>query len=237
MGLVGYIILGVILLLILLIFFVPYGVDAMYADGVFRLGIQAGPIRIRLLPKKPLTPRQLLKEEKKRAKKEAKKAAKEAKKKESEEKEKLDATEKVKPKRKLEIDFLLALLRMGAHAIRRFFRSFTIDFFQLHYTVATADPYSTATQYAYICSAVEALPSLCGGVIRVRRKDIQIGTDFIRGEPQISGRITLTLQLFRLVHLAVAFGVEFIQWKIQHRRKTSAEATERKDDNGRQQDQ
>ena len=232
MGLVGYIILGVILLLILLIFFVPYGVDAMYADGVFRLGVQAGPIRIRLLPKKPPTPRQLLKEEKKRAKKEAKKAAKEA-----EEKEKLDATEKVKPKKKLEIDFLLALLRMGAHAIRRFFRSFTIDFFQLHYTVAASDPYNTATQYAYICSAVEALPSLCGNVIRVRRKDIQIGTDFIRAEPEISGRITLTLQLFRLVHLAVAFGVEFIQWKIQHRRKTSAEATERKDDNGRQQDQ
>ncbi len=236
MGLAGYIILSILLFLILLIFFVPYGIDAMYADGVFRLGIQAGPIRIRLLPKKPPTPRQLLKEEKKRAKKEAKKAAKEAKKKEDT--EKLDTTEKVKPKKKLDIDFLLALLKMGAHAIRRFFRSFTINFFQLHYTVATPDPYKTATQYAYICSAVEALPSLCGNVIRVRRKDIQIGTDFIRSEPEISGRITLTLQLFRLVHLAVAFGVEFIQWKIQQRRgKTTADATERKDDNGRQQDQ
>lgn len=53
----------------------------------------------------------------------------------------------VKPKPKLDFDTIVALLRMGSHAIRRFFRSFTVNFFQLHYTVACRDPYDTAIQY------------------------------------------------------------------------------------------
>ena len=237
MGLVGYIILAVLLFVILLVFFVPYGVDAIYNEAGFRVGIKAGPLRIWLYPKKPPTPRQLARQEKKRAKKEAKKAAKAAKAAEKADKEQLDTTEKVKLKRSLDFDLILALLKMGAHAICRFFRSFTIDYFQLHYTVATRDPYNTAMQYAYICSAVEGLPALCGSVIRVRKKDIEIGSDFLSEQPQFSGRITLTLQLFRLVHMAVAFGAEFLHWKITHRGQTSAKDTERKDHNGSEQDQ
>ena len=48
-------------------------------------------------------------------------------------------------------------------------------------------------------------------------------------------RIVLSLQLFRLVHLAVALGVEFLKWKINSRRDEPAAAmNERKDDNGRE---
>lgn len=234
---VWLIILAVIAALILLIFFVPYGVDASYMEGVFRLKIAAGPIRIGIFPKKPLTEKQKARKAKRQAKKDAKKQAKAEKKEAEAQTEKLDETEKIRKKPDLDFETVLALLKMGAHAIRRFFRSFTIDFFQLHYTVATGDPYNTAMQYAYACSAVEALPALCGKVIRVRRRDIRLGSDFLSDTPEFSGRITLTLQLFRLVHMAVALGVEFLKWKIKHRGTKSPEATERKDDNGREQAQ
>ena len=234
---VWVIILAVLAALILLIFFVPYGVDASYKDGVFRLGVKAGPIRIGLFPKKPLTEKQKARKAKRQAKKDAKKQAKAEKKEAEEQKEKLDETEKIKKKISIDLETAMALLKMGAHAIRRFFRSFTIDLFQLHYTAASGDPYNTAMQYAYACSAVEALPAMCGDVIRVRRRDIRLGSDFLADKPEFSGRITLTLQLFRLVHMAVAFGVEFLTWKIKHRRTRSPEATERKEDNGREQAQ
>ena len=39
---------------------------------------------------------------------------------------------------------------MGAHAIRRFFRSFTVDYFKLHCTAAASDPYDTAMEYGYL---------------------------------------------------------------------------------------
>ena len=57
---VGWIILAVLAILILLVFFLPYGVDVGYADEVLRVGIKAGPLRIWLLPKKPLTEKQRL---------------------------------------------------------------------------------------------------------------------------------------------------------------------------------
>ena len=72
---VGWIILAVLAVLILLVFFLPYGVDVGYADEVLRVGIKAGPLRIWLLPKKPLTEKQKAKKEERRAAKAAKKAA------------------------------------------------------------------------------------------------------------------------------------------------------------------
>ena len=65
---VGWIILAVLAILILLVFFLPYGVDVGYADEVLRVGIKAGPLRIWLLPKKPLTEKQRLKAEAKKPK-------------------------------------------------------------------------------------------------------------------------------------------------------------------------
>ena len=75
---VGWIILAVLAILILLVFFLPYGVDVGYADEVLRVGIKAGPLRIWLLPKKPLTEKQRLKAEAKKAKKEARRAERRA---------------------------------------------------------------------------------------------------------------------------------------------------------------
>lgn len=232
---VGWIILAVLAALILLVFFLPYGVDVGYADEVFRVGIKAGPIRVWLLPKKPLTEKQKQKAEAKKAKKEERRAAKAAKKAAAAKEKEINDAVTVKPKPKLDFDTVVTLLRMGSHAICRFFRSFTVNFFQLHYTVACRDPYDTAVQYGMACAAAEALPALAGKKIRVLRRDIEIGADYTSEEPVIAVRIVLSLQLFRLVHLAVALGVEFLKWKINSRREEPAAATnERKDDNGRE---
>ena len=232
---VGWIILAVLAALILLVFFLPYGVDVGYADEVLRVGIKAGPIRVWLLPKKPLTEKQKQRAEAKKVKKEERRAAKAAKKAAAAKDKEINDAVTVKPKPKLDFDTIVALLRMGSHAIRRFFRSFTVNFFQLHYTVACRDPYDTAIQYGMACAAAEALPALAGKKIRVLRRDIEIGADYTSEEPVIAVRIVLSLQLFRLVHLAVALGVEFLKWKINSRREEPAAATnERKDDNGRE---
>ena len=232
---VGWIILAVLAVLILLVFFLPYGVDVGYADEVLRVGIKAGPIRVWLLPKKPLTEKQKQKAEAKKAKKEERRAAKAAKKAAAAKDKEINDAVTVKPKPKLDFDTIVALLRMGSHAIRRFFRSFTVNFFQLHYTVACRDPYDTAIQYGMACAAAEALPALAGKKIRVLRRDIEIGADYTSDEPVIAVHIGLSLQLFRLLHLAVALGVEFLKWKINSRREEPAAATnERKDDNGRE---
>ena len=233
-GLVGWIILAVLAVLIWLIFFLPYGVDVGYTGGVFRLSIKAGPLRFRLFPKKPLSEKQMQRKERKKAEKQAKKAEKEAQKAADAQNKEQNETIKVTPKKKIDFDTILAILKMGSHAVRRFFRSFTINLFRLHYTVACEDPYDTAVQYGAVCAAAETIPALAGKKIRVQRRDIAIGSDFTSDKPVVEIRIVISLQLFRLVHLAFALGTEFLKWKIKQSRsaKTAAE-NERDDDNGR----
>ena len=230
------VVLIILLALILLIFFVPYGVDASYADDVLRMRIKAGPFRFTILPKKPLTEKQQAKKKKKQEKKAAKKA--EAKKK-KEEKAKAaegkpkEETIKVKRKKEFDLEFVIALVKMGVHAIRRFFRSFSIDYLKAHYTVAGPDPYAAAMQYGYLCAAAEEIPALAGNAIRLKRSDFAFGCDFTVDKAIIDARLILSLQLYKIVHLAVAFGVEYLSYKIKSRReKKAAEALERKDENG-----
>ena len=196
------IVLIILLALILLIFFVPYGVDAAYENGQPRLSVRAGPISVRLYPRKPKTEKQLERARRKKEKmaaKAAEKKAKEAQKPSAqEEKEPSDHAIKVKKQRDLDMETLLALPEMGVRAIRRFFRSFTVDLFKLHMTVAGSDPYKTAMEYGYLCSSVEALPDLAGDAITLQRRDIDLSADFTAEKPVIDVRVIITLQLFKI---------------------------------------
>jgi hypothetical protein len=228
------VVLIILLALILLIFFVPYGIDAAYENGQPRLCVRAGPFSIRLYPKKPKTEKQLEKERRKKEKKAAKDAAKkeEREKKEPEAEEETqagDETIKVKKQRQLDLDTILALLEMGVKAIRRFFRSFTVNYFKLHCTMAGSDPYNTAMGYGYLCSAVEGLRGLSEDRITLQRRDIALDADFTSEKPIVDVRIIITLQLFKIVHLAAAFGVEYLIWTIKNRREKKAAAAEERE--------
>ena len=230
------IVLMIVIAILLLIFVVPYGIDAAYEEGTVRLGVKAGPFRIWILPKKPKTEKQLLKQQRKEERKKAKKAQKDAKKAAAKAQKTQNQVQTVKPKKPLDIPFILALAKMGIRAVKRVFRSFTIDSLMLYYVVATKDPYDTAIQYSYLCGALAALPEIAGNVIRIRKPDVQIGMDFTQEKPVVSGRIVISLQLYKIVCVALAFAVEFIRWKNTHR-SPDVKANERKDENGREQDQ
>ena len=227
------IVLIILLALIALVFFVPYGVDAAYENGQARLCVRAGPVSIRLYPKKPKTEKQLEKErrkkEKKAAKAQAKKAEKEKKPADQGEPQAKDETIKVKKQRQLDLDTILALLEMGVKAIRRFFRSFTVNYFKLHCTMAGSDPYNTAMGYGYLCSAVEGLRGLSEDRITLQRRDIALDADFTSEKPIVDVRIIITLQLFKIVHMAAAFGVEYLIWTIKNRREKKAAAAEERE--------
>ena len=221
----------IILLLVLLIFFVPYGVDAAYLGGAVTLRIKAGFLRFTVFPRKekPKSEAQLRREEERKAKRAARKAAKKA------AKETAAAAAPPKPKKKPDIHFLLALAQMGLRAVRRLFRSFSIDFLMLHYVVATPDPCDTATQYSWLGAAFNAIAATAGKRIRVKKSDVWLDADFTEESPQLEGRLVLSLQLYKVVALAVAFGLEYLKWKRQH--PTGTDTTERTDEYGREQDQ
>ena len=248
-GRILLIILGILLLLILLVLVIPFGVDAGYEEGVIFLRAKAGPFRYTLYPKK----RRKKKErgdkdgtapEKKDDEAEKKKKKKKKKKKEKKKEEPakpaeqgVDETLTVREKTRWDLDTIAALTKMALNALRRFFRGFRVDFLKLHLIVAGGDPYDTALRYGTLCAAAETL-SAVGDKSRLRRRDIALGCDFERTFPEIAVRIVVTVQLYRFVHMAVMFLAEYILWKFRTRREKKAAAlAERKDDNGRQQDE
>ena len=233
-GRILLILLGIVLLLILLVLVIPLGVDAGYEESVLFLRLKIGLFRYTLYPKKP-RPKQKRKGKQKTggkaaAKKKTDKGKKEDRRPETAEPEGTDETITVREKTRWDIDTIAALAGMGMNALRRFFRSFRVELLRIHYTVAASDPYAAALQYGRLCAVMEVLP---GQSRRLRSRDIAIGCDFNRAWPEISARIVVTLQLYRLVFLP-----EYIVWKIRCRRAVrTAALTEREDDNGRQQDQ
>lgn len=191
----------VLLALILLIFFVPYGVDAAYSPDEWYVKVKAGPLRVQLFPKKKKAAKPAGQKKEKKPKKESAK--------------KKDKKKKEKEKKPPDIDFIIALAEMAVRAIKRLFRSFHLDRLRFHYICASGDPYNTAMQYGYICGAVTALSEHAAGKITCGVRDIYIDSDFLAEKPTVDVRLVISLRLFKIVHLAVAFGVEFIIWKIQ----------------------
>ena len=65
-----------------------------------------------------------------------------------------------------------------------------------------------------------------------------IDSDFTADSPSAAVRIVLTLQLYKIVHMAVAFLAEYISWNRKLKAESvSAVTKKREDENGRQQDQ
>ena len=74
------VVLIILIVILLLVFAVPYGVDVSYESDTLCLGVKAGPLRIRLLPQKPKTAKQMERQDRKKQKKKARQEARAAKK-------------------------------------------------------------------------------------------------------------------------------------------------------------
>ena len=195
---VGWIILGVIAALLLLILFLPVGVDLGYEEGEFHLSAKVSALLIQILPKKP--------EEEGKPKK-AKKPKKEKKKKEKSEEE---TAGEEKPKRKLSFsrDELLELVKTLLKGIGKFGRAWKVDRFLLHYVAAGSDPYDTAMTYGYVNAALSSLAPLCRKRFAVRDCSVWTDVDFAADSMRLDLGLALTVTLWKLLGAAntVLFG-------------------------------
>ena len=185
---VGWIILGVIVALLLLILLIPFGVDLGNEGGAFHLSAKIGALTIQLLPRKP------------GAKKKPKKEKKPKKKKEEPEQE--EEPEEQKPKKKRQLPFnrdeILELLRTVLKGIGKFGRAWRVDRFALHYIAGGDDPYDTAMTYGWVNTAFSSLAPLCRKRFRVKDCSVWTDVDFTADKTFLEGGIALTINLWRI---------------------------------------
>lgn len=209
---VGWIILGVFLALILLILFIPIGVDLGYEGGVFHLSAKVSAFLIQLLPKKPDAEKKPKKEKKKKKKK------------------KKDEEEEPKPKKKRKLPFnrdeILELLRVVLKSLGKFGRAWKVDRFALHYVAAGSDPYDTAMTYGYVNAALSSLAPLCRERFRVRDCSVTTDVDFLADKTFLEGGLAMTITFWRIngVINCLLFGALRILIRSKRRKKKEAKA-------------
>ena len=162
-------VLGIILLIIFGICMIPVGVDFNFEDDKLSLSLKACGKLIRIFPKKKgKTKREKPKEENVKKEKKPDKEKKPKKQKEPKEGGGLSGLHISK-------DDIFYLIKKVIYKIRRFFRSFNVDRFLLHFISAGKDPYNVARNYAYVNAALSSLAPLCER--RFNCKDVDVWTD------------------------------------------------------------
>ena len=220
----------VVLAVLLLLAVIPVGVDGGYTEDAARLSIKIGPLRWGIYP---------LKERQETEEQRADRLARRAKKKLRRE-EKQRKKEKTAPpetasaeKKKLNIPQLTELAKLGFHALNRFRRHLCVDYFRLYWTAAAANPYDAAMQFGAVSAAMGTLDPLAKKAVHVRRSELRVETNFDRETPAVDTWITMTIRIWEVFWVGLAFGTEFLIWKWRHREKKAG--AERKEDNGKKQ--
>lgn len=218
---VGWIILGVIVLIVFCINRIRIGADVAYENEQFSLSAKVAGIRLQLLPKEDQGEEKPKKE--KKPKKKKKKKAQDEPGEESKEKK----TGKKGLPLGMNLSELLDLLKAVLGHLARFPRRFLIDHFKLHVLMAGPDPYDTAMSYAYLNEALSVLLPLARKGFKVKHSDVRTDVDFTQDAIRLDFAMGLTFrigQIFGLVNSILFAAVKaLVKSKIRQRRERKEE--------------
>lgn len=197
----------IVLLFLTVLALVPVGAEGGYRFGVVTLRVRLGLISVRVFPRKKKAGEPRLKKPKK-----PKKTRKQKKREAPAE----DAAEKKKPFDKKQ---LFALVKIGLKALGRFKRKLRVDYLRLHYTFASGDPFKTAMGFGASSAAMNTLVPLIDGAFIIKQRDIGTSFDFLSDKPSYDCWITLSIQVWELVYIGSALGLDFLKLKLKQRRE------------------
>lgn len=195
----------IILALLILLMLTKVGVIAAYENKSPYLAVKFGVIRLQLLPKPKIREKPKKQKEKKPKKERAKKEKPE------------------KEKQAPDISFMLSLAKVGLHALNRFRIRLRIDVFRLRFIMASSDPYTTATTYGYLQSAVSMLAPLVRRTFTVRDSRVELGADFLGTKPEFEGKLVLTIRIGRVIGVLIATGLEFLRLILERKLRKKRE--------------
>ena len=213
---VGWIILGVIVLLITLILLTPVGADFGYEQGRLHASLKLGWIKLRLFPRKKEPESDTPQPPKKKKKKKKQEKPKE---------EKPEQEEKPKQKRKLDItlDEIFGLLKAVLDGVSHFGRRLRVDRFVLHLVVAGYDPYNVAMTYGKVNALLSAFAPACTK-LDTNNSDVWTAVDFTTEWPQIEFGMGLSFRIGVLFGVVGRIAVGAIKVLLQRRKRMKQEA-------------
>lgn len=179
-------------IILLLLWNLPLGVDAEYSEEGPALKAVAGKLSI------PVYPREKKEKKDKRTPKEKKPK---------------DETPKPKEKRGGKISFFKELLGTGLGMLGALRRKLRMEQLTLHLTVGGAgdDPAAAAIVYGRAWAAIGGLTPLLEKNFEIHQRDIQAAIDFSERENVIYAHGRITLKLGDILIIAVYYGIRALK--------------------------
>lgn len=225
-------IIGIIILFFALLLSLKATVTVEYT-GEVALFVRVLFIKLRILPKKAKKrPRSMSRRkamklkaalEKKEAKKRAKKAKKKAEKAEKKAAAAKDSAKKEKKSPQEIMDIVSLVCHLTRAVVGKFFGHLRIKLARIRLNIGTGDAAATAIVYGAVTQSINVLFPLLEGIKTVSLpvgKDICINADFTAEETEIDIKISFSLRVWHLFHVAFAALIQMIKhfFKAQKRK-------------------
>lgn len=195
----GWVVLGIIVLVFVLIGCIPVGVDASYHENALALRLKIGFFTMQVLPAKPKKKKAEAKKKKPAAKKPDAKQAKPA-----------------KPKKqfqmpKLTLQDILALVDLACDTLGNLRRKLRVEVLVLHVTLDGSDPAKAAILYGRAWAGIGMLTPKLDRLFVIKKRDIQPVLDYNEKEMKVDAHLALTITIGRAISLAGRAGVRFLK--------------------------
>lgn len=215
---VGWIILGVLVGLIILILLIPVGVDLRYEDGVIRVSLKVAFLNLQLIPKP--------KDKPEKEKPEKEKKPKEEKPKKEKPKKKKDEKKKSFP---FNLEEIIDLLKAAIKGMRHFSKKIKVERFVLHWIAAGYNPYCTARLFAVVNAGLSELAPVCTERFHCRDSSVWTDIDFTQEDMffEFGLRMTVRIGQILMAALIIVFGALKIYLRSKSRRKREAKEEEK----------
>lgn len=199
----GWIILGSVLVLLVLLCQVRLGVEGSYTPEGGRFALRLGPLRFQLWPRKKPT-------KKPKQKTQKVKKAKPAKAK--------------KPQKPGLFDNLTAgdifvlvrdLAQLGIKAASRLRKKLRVDVLELEIIAAASDPDRAVSRYGRVNALVGTLWQPLNQAVHIRDGRIRVNVDFDRPHMALYGQAAITLTIGQSLALGLGLGFELLRYLMQ----------------------
>lgn len=202
---VGWYILGGILLLLVVVWLLRVGVDVRFGDEL-RVAVKIGPAKITVLPQQ---------EKKKKPKKEKPQKEKKTEKKPAEKKEKKKFPFTFSDIRSA-VPVLFEALKKALGKIRRRMR---IDPLDVCVIFAGDDPAKVAETYGWANSAMWTMMPQLERLLQIPDPHIHLGVDYERYDLHAEGRVGVTFRVGDLIVIGLTLAVPVLKWYLGWRKE------------------
>lgn len=112
-----------------------------------------------------------------------------------------------------------ALAKIGLTTLGRLRRKLHVDYLRIHYTFATDDPFNTAVGFAMSSAVLGAIMPLVDEAFDTDERDIGTSFDFLSDRPTFDCWITLTIHVWEVFYIAIAFGIDYLKLKLRQKKE------------------